>query len=85
MVEKPSSNLQIKRNKGNMSLINPLTWDFDFFLLRGGNDSGIKRMRNERLTLAGVYLATIAISIVWLALVTKYVPDPYLVIDLQCP
>lgn len=66
-----------------MSLFNPLTWDLDFFLLRGGNDPGVKQMRKERIRLAGVYLATFALSAFWLAQVTKYVPEPYLVISLS--
>ncbi len=65
-----------------MALLNPLTWDLDFFLLRGRNDPGTVRMRKERRVLAGVYLATFALSAFWLAQVTKYVPEPYLVIDL---
>jgi hypothetical protein len=59
-----------------------MTWDLDFFLLRAGNDPGTKKMREERVVLAGVYLATFALSAFWLAQVTKYVPEPYLVIFL---
>jgi hypothetical protein len=66
-----------------MSLFNPLTWDLDFFLLRGGNDPGTKQMRKERILLAGVYLATFALSAFWLVQVTKYIPEPYLVISLS--
>ena len=85
MAERASSNLEVKRKGSNMSLINPLTWDLDFFLLRAGNDPDIKQMRRERIVLAGVYLATFALSAFWLAQVTKYLPEPYLVIALCIP
>jgi hypothetical protein len=82
---KASSNLEVKRRGSNMSILNPMTWELDFFVLRGGNDQGTRRMRKERILLAGVYLATFTLSAFWLAQVTKYVPEPYLVIALCRP
>jgi hypothetical protein len=74
-----ASNSQFKRRDSTMSLLDPLTWNFDFFLLRDGNDSRTKKMRKERIVLSGVYLATFVLSAFWLTLVTNYVPEPYLV------
>lgn len=78
-----SSNLRAKQQESNMSLLNPMTWDLDFFLLRAGNAPSTKQIRKERIVLAGIYLATFSLSAFWLAQVTKYVPEPYLVISLS--
>src|ERR1700735_1745025 len=83
MAGRASSNLEAKQRGTNMSLFNPLTWDLDFFFLRSGNDPGIKQMRKERIVLSGVYLATFTLSAFWLAQVSKYVPEPYLVFSMS--
>jgi DIE2/ALG10 family len=83
MAGSTSSNLKAKQKESNMSLLNPMTWDLDFFLLRADNAPSTKQMRKERVVLAGVYLATFTLSAFWLAQVTKYVPEPYLVISLS--
>ncbi len=82
-LSKPAaSDPKVNTKDTKMSFLNPLTWDFDFFLLRSGNDATTQRRRRERITLLGVYISTIALSTLWLSLVSTYVPDPYLVIPL---
>lgn len=63
-----------------MSAFKPMTWDPDFFLLRCGNGAVIRQRRKERIILAAIFLLSTALPGLWLRQVTKYVPEPYLVI-----
>lgn len=62
-----------------MAILNPMTWDIDFFLLRRRSDKVTYEKTKSRITLASIYIATLSLSSFWLSQVTKYVPDPYLV------
>lgn len=65
-----------------MSLLNPTTWHFDFLLFPTGKmppGTDLGQLRRQRLAVGGVAVLLFALARFWLHLVTRYVPEPYLV------
>ncbi len=68
-----------RRDTDEVSYLNPMTWEWDYFLLRGKQDVFTRSKRKERIVLVSIYLSIFVVARFWLFLVAWYVPEPYLV------